>query len=64
MHMDYEEVDIPPISGSRGKLTNYVGARKRDYKKIGNKRVRGAIRQALRTLQPFKAKAITAWDID
>lgn len=65
---DFEEIDIPPVSGVRGKLPNYTGQRKKAYKKIGNRRVRAGIRQSLRTLQPSKSarrvKGITAWDID
>lgn len=62
--MDYEEVDIPPVSGVRGKLPNYTGQRKGDYKKIGNRRVRAGIRRALKTSTEMKARGITAWDID
>lgn len=62
--MNYDEVDIPKVSGVRGKLPNYTGSRKGDYKKIGNRRVRTGIRRALRTLGSAKVRAITAWDID
>jgi len=57
--MDWE-IDIPRISGVRGKLPNYKSKGKRDAKKIGNRRVRAGIRQALRSQSEVKVRGITA----
>ena len=58
------DFDIPRISGVRGKLPNYKPKGKRDAKKIGNRRVRAGIRQALRSRRDAKVRGITAWDVD
>ena len=58
------DLDIPNVSGSRGKLGS-IG--KKHMKRIGNKRVRAAVRQSLRLQDDRDAKrvhSITAWDLD
>lgn len=61
--MDWE-LDIPKISGVRGKLPHYKPKGKRDAKKMGNRRVRAGIRQALRSQTEVRVRGITAWDVD
>lgn len=61
--MDWD-FDIPRISGVRGKLPHYKPNMKREAKKIGNRRVRAGIRQALRSQAEVRVRGITAWDID
>lgn len=68
--MDYYDLDIPPVKGTRGFMYGCCGkcvATKRNVKKQGNRRVRHAVRQSLRSRddrQAHRTKATTSWDID
>lgn len=67
--MDYD-YDIPPVSGIRGRLDpnqlpgRAKSTRKRDAKARGNRRVRAAIRRALKDGTDVKVRGLTVWDID
>lgn len=62
-------MDIPPVSGTRGRLGPVYtsGSRKRDAKRSGHRKVRRAIKTSLRVEDDRPARKVrgkSAYDID
>lgn len=67
--MAYDDLDLPNKSGTRGKLGPIytTGSRKRDAKRMGNRKMRHAVRRSLHVLDErdtVRTRPTTAWSID
>ncbi len=66
--VDYLDVDVPPVAGTRGllrvRVVHVSATRRRQVKRAGHRRVRHAVSQALRVPgDRMRARGATRWEL-